>query len=186
MEQQTPVINNQSKQPRANTSTLNIKRCSLEDMPIVASLIRSSADWYRKFVAEKDMSEHDVGQAWIDRNFKKREFYLGRDENAEAIGFHSHQSFGKVAYLGYVYLDIKHVGKGYGKMLVDHARKISLEKGLEAMVLLAHPEATWATKAYEKYGFKRIASNKEQVKGWNNGMLDTYYEEGFDLYRYQL
>ena len=122
---------------------LFISRCNIEEMPIIARLIRSSADWYRSFVAEKDMKEHDVGQEWIDKNFCRREFYLARNPKGEPIGFHSHQTFGKVAYLGYIYLDIAHVGKGYGKKLVDHARRLSEAKQLESMVLLAHPKAKW-------------------------------------------
>lgn len=187
MEQQTSETSTSNQKPVVGSNqNLTIKRCTLDEMPIVASLIRSSADWYSKFVNEKDMDEHYVGQAWIDKNFNKREFYIARDQSGEPIGFHSHQSFGNVAYLGYIYLNVKHVGKGYGKTLVDHAKDLSTKKGLEAMVLLAHPEATWATKAYTKYGFKCIASDKESVTSWKNGALKSYYEEGFDLYHYQL
>lgn len=52
------------------------------------------------------------------------------------------------------------------------------------MVLIAHPQAAWATKAYVKYGFKKIASNKREVISWKEGALQSYYEEGFELYEY--
>lgn len=168
-----------------NENQLRIKRCSQDDMPIVAKLIRSSADWYAKFVDPKDMDEHQVGEKWIQKNFWRRKFFLGTDQGIP-IGFHSHQAFGKSAYLGYIYLDVNHVGKGYGHQLIDHAKKVSIDQGLESMVLLAHPEAKWATKAYRKYGFKRIANKKEDVLSWNQGALKDYYEEGFDLYEYRL
>lgn len=169
-----------------NIPALNIRRCALDEMPIVAKLISSSADWYREFVHEKDMNEHEVGEAWIQKNFWKRKFFLGRNQEGQAVGFHSHQTFGDVAYLGYIYLDVDQVGKGYGKRLIDHAKKVSEDMNLDAMVLLAHPEAKWATKAYMKYGFKKIAEERENVLSWNKGALKDYYEEGFHLYQYEL
>ena len=168
-----------------NRANLAIRRANYQDMPTIAGFISSSADWYRKFVDPKDMDQHEVDQEWIDDNFFRREFFLGVDGDTP-VGTVTLQTLGEDAYLGYVYLDAKHVGKGFGHQLMDHAKKISKERGLEGMVLIAHPQAKWATKAYEKYGFECIARKKEDVLSWNDGALKPYYEEGFHLYRYPI
>lgn len=164
---------------------LQIQRAEKTDMDIIADFIRSSAEWYKPFLAEKDLKEHYVDEKWKEENFKKRDFYLGRDANQGEVGTISLQYFGNYAYLGYIYLDSRHVGKGYGPELINFAKRKCLSKGLDGMCLIAHPEAQWAIKAYEKYGFEKKCTNKNDVLSWNNGFLKNYYEEGFHLYVYE-
>jgi hypothetical protein len=57
--------------------------------------------------------------------------------------------------------------------------------GMVDMILIAHPEAKWAKKAYLKYGFEIIASDRQDVLEWEGGVMKPYYEEGFELYRYE-
>lgn len=170
---------------KSKRATLKIKRAKYSDMPTIAGFINSSADWYREFVDPKDMDQHEVGKEWIDKNYFRRDFYIGF-EGDEPVGTITHQKVGDYSYLGYIYLDKKHVGKGFGHQLMDHAKEISANKGSSGMILIAHPEAKWATKAYEKYGFECIAEEREEVLGWNKGALKPYYEEGFQLYHYEL
>jgi ribosomal protein S18 acetylase RimI-like enzyme len=165
---------------------LQIMRANTQDMSNIAEIIRSSADWYRPFVAEKDMSEHDVDKKWEIENYKKREFWVGKNGNEETVGTVSLQYFNDTAYLGYVYLHADHTGRGYGKVLLDHAKQRAIEKNMEQMVLIAHPEADWAIKAYKRYGFKILFKNRADVLSWKNGLLKPYYEEGFYLFHYDL
>ncbi len=164
---------------------LKIERAEKKDMPKVAKLINSSYDMYEEFVDPKDLDQHHIDKAWIEKNYEKRNFYIAR-AGEESVGTITMQYFGKVAYLGYIYLDVEHMGKGYGKKLIDHARKICEEKGVTSMVLIAHPEATWAIRAYEKYGFKLVSTKKEEILNFNGGFMKPYYEEGFHLYRYNV
>lgn len=166
-------------------SDLKIEAADKEDMDVIAKFIRSSAEWYEPFLDEKDLSEHYVDEQWKKENFKKRDFYIGKTEK-DNIGTISLQYFDDVTYLGYIYLHVKHVGKGYGKKLMDFAKRLSKKNGQDAMVLIAHPEAEWAVKAYEKYGFKKFLTEKEKIVAWKNGLLKEYYEEGFHLYKYDL
>lgn len=152
-------------------------------MPTIAQLVRSSADWYRPFVDEKDMSEHDVDETWQAKNYERRNFYVGSLGN-KAIGTISTQMLGSYAYLGYIYLDVNHVGRGHGGALMRFAEAKIRESTASGMALIAHPDATWAKKAYLKYGFKIAATEKEDVLAWQDGVLKGYYEEGFQLYTY--
>ncbi len=165
---------------------LKIKPASQKDMDTIAEFIRSSATWYEPFLEEKDLKEHYVDDEWKEENYKKRDFYIGKTENEESVGTISLQFFDDVTYLGYIYLHTDHVGKGFGHKLMDHAKDVSLENGQKEMVLIAHPKAQWAIKAYEKYGFERYLTDREKIVSWKDGLLETYYEEGFHLYRYPL
>ncbi len=160
---------------------LGIRPARREEMATIAAFIRSTADWYRPFVAEKDMAEHEVDDAWGQRNYEIRDFYLGSVDD-RPVGTISLQYFGDYAYIGYVYLDADQVGNGYGRQLLDHAARLARKRGMKGLCLIAHPEAKWATKAYRKYGFQRTATEREQVLSWNGGFLRDFYEEGFELY----
>lgn len=160
----------------------SIKPAERQNMSKVADLIRSSADWYAEFVDEGDLSEHYVDKQWEERNYAMRDFYLGRNHEDETVGTLSLQHFHDYTYIGYLYLDVAHVGQGYGKKFMDFACQEALKKGKKGLFLIAHPEAVWAVKAYEKFGFKCIAETREDITTWNYGVLNSFYEEGFHLY----
>ncbi|MCP4913072.1 MAG: GNAT family N-acetyltransferase [Oligoflexia bacterium] len=163
-----------------------IDKATKNDMEDVAKIVSSSASWYEDFVEEKDMDQHIVGKEWIEENFDKRDFYVSKTEEGKNIGTITMQKFKDVTYLGYIYLDVNYVGKGIGQKMIQFAEEKSKEMGQKEMILIAHPEATWATRAYEKYGFKMIGEKKDEVLSYKGGLLEPYYEEGFQLYQYKL
>lgn len=167
---------------RIAASELRVSPVRREEMPVVQSIIRSSAKWYERFVEKQDMHQHLVNDAWAEQNFARREFFLGYRGN-KPFGTLSFQTLRNgVGYLGYVYLDVKMVGNGLGKRLLNFALERARRKNLSHLALIAHPRAEWAVKAYEKFGFRRIASSKAEVLAWNGGAMKPYYEEGFELY----
>ncbi len=165
--------------------TLKIEAASRKEMSLVSHMIRTSADMYAQFVAEEDMDEHYVGAEWEEKNFHQRDFYLGYNAEGDAVGTLSLQYFGDYVYIGYLYLDTKYMGNGYGRRFLDFAREKVAKNNKKGMYLIAHPEATWAVRAYEKYGFKEEASRKEDILAWNQGCLNGYHEEGFNLFVYR-
>lgn len=168
---------------RLTPPPLDIRPAKRDDMRLVADFVRSSADWYRPIVDEKDMGEHAVDDAWAEKNYALRDFYIGSVGNTP-IGTISVQYFEDYAYLGYIYLDVAHVGNGYGRTLIDFAQGVTRREGVRGMSLIAHPDATWAKKAYLKYGFEIAETEKPRVLAWQDGALRPYYEEGFELYIY--
>jgi len=155
------------------------------DMHHVKRFINSTAEWYREFVDPSDMTEHAVDEQWAEENYELRDFYIGHVAG-EPVGTVSLQYFNDYAYLGYVYLDKSQVGKGFGHRLLNHARDMARQQGMRGMALIAHPAATWARKAYLKYGFKISERKKERILAWQNGALRPHYEQGFELYTYDL
>ena len=171
---------------KAPAPPLEIEPATHRDKPAVVDIIRSSASWYEPFVEPEDMGEHLVDREWADENFERREFFVGRSEG-DKVGALSIQEAGKNwLYLGYVYVHTDHVGKRFGGRLLRFAAAEARRRGRRGMVLIAHPEAKWACRAYEKFGFELIAESREDVLAWEGGFLEPYYEEGFQLYRYKL
>ncbi|MDH5429034.1 MAG: GNAT family N-acetyltransferase [Nitrospirota bacterium] len=168
---------------KVSSRRLDIQPAQPHEMVIAANILRSSADWYRPFLDEKDMAQHDVGESWGEMEFTRRQFYIGRAEGAP-VGIVSTQSVGDMAYIGYIYVYDHQTGRGFGPELLRHVRDLTQREGKRGMVLIAHPQATWATRAYVRFGFKRIATTREQVLDWRGGWLKPYYEEGFELYQY--
>lgn len=165
---------------------LKIAKARPEDMAPVVRIIRSSASWYEEFVDPDDLDQHYVDQEWARENFRKREFYVGRIEDSVAGTISLQEAGSDHLYLGYVYLHVDHVGNGFGRDLLDFAESEARRRGRSGLVLLAHPEAEWACRAYEKYGFEVIARDRDAVLGWQNGWLEPYYEEGFHLFELRL
>ncbi len=171
--------------PEADDTELSIEPARWADAPKVVNIIRSSASWYEEIVEPEDMDEHLVDMDWARRNFRRREFYVGRLDD-EVAGTISLQEIGDDhLYLGYVYLHTDHVGNGFGTELLDFARAELVRRGRKSMVLIAHPDAVWAKKAYLRYGFEIIAESDEDVLAWNDGWLEPYHEAGFQLYQYR-
>lgn len=165
---------------------LEIDRADWGDMDAVQQIIRSSASWYEDIVSDEDLAEHYVDGKWARDNFHRREFFVGKLDD-EVAGTITLQEVGDDhIYLGYVYLHTDHVGNGYGGVLLDFARDEARRRGRNSLVLIAHPEAEWACRAYEKYGFRLVAENKEDVLSWEGGWLAPFYEEGFQLYQYKV
>lgn len=162
---------------------LSIRPARREDMPMIAGFVRSSAEWYEPFLDEKDLAEHFVDESWEEENYERRDFYVGY-AGEEAVGTISLQYFGRHAYLGYIYLDASQTGRGYGQTLIKFAEKLARKMGMVDMILIAHPQATWAKRAYLKYGFEIIEKDRERILAWEGGVMKPYYEEGFELYRF--
>lgn len=172
--------------PASPPAALDLEPARWGDMDDVVEIIRSSASWYEDLVEPEDFGDHLVDLEWARENFPRRDFYVAR-LRGEVVGTVTLQDVGEDhVYLGYVYLHEDQVGNGLGRELLDFARDEARRRGRRSMVLIAHPEATWACRAYRKYGFEVIARGRDEVLAWEDGWLEPYYEEGFELYRYRL
>lgn len=154
-------------------------------MHVAAEIVSSTAEWYRPIVAEKDMAEHQVDDRWAQKNYLMREFYFGRVDG-KTVAILSLQHCGDYLYLGYIYVRAQTVGRGLGRQLLDFAARAAAQRGYRGLVLIAHPKATWAVRAYEKFGFRALLRSRDEVLAWNGGFLRPFYEEEFVLYRYEL
>ena len=162
--------------------TVRLRPTTRPELPAVVEILRSTADWYAPFVTPEDLeSQHRVDLAWARENFERREFFSAVLDG-QVVGVLTLQETGDHLYLGYVYVHREHVGKRIGRRLLDHAAAEVERRGLQGMVLIAHPEAEWAVRAYQKYGFECVARTDDDVCAWNDGWLEAYHEQGFHLW----
>ncbi len=162
---------------------LNIRPAKVDDKPDIIAFINSSVEWYRSIIDEQDLPQHAVNNQWADENMAKREFFVAESDGVP-VGTLSMQFFGEYAYLGYVYIDTSQVGNGFGRKLLKFAAEEAQRRGMKGMALIAHPQANWAIKAYQKFGFKLTYRDREEILAWNGGVLKPYYEEYFMLFLY--
>jgi ribosomal protein S18 acetylase RimI-like enzyme len=59
------------------------------------------------------------------------------------------------AYLGFMYVEPAHRGKGVNKLIIDELKRWTKEKGLTELRLEVYHGNTPAISAYEKVGFKK-------------------------------
>lgn len=64
---------------------------------------------------------------------------------------------GKTCYLSSIISNKEDRGKGYGRKLMDHAKKLAEEKGCKAIVLDSGIPREDAHRFYEIYGFEKCA-----------------------------
>lgn len=165
-------------------NTVDLRPTEEGDLTEVVEILRSTADWYEPFVDPEDLdSQHDVDLKWARENMAKREFWSAVLDG-QVVGVLTLQDTGDFLYLGYVYVHRDHVGKRIGRRLLDHASAEVTRRDKQGMVLIAHPEAEWAIRAYQKYGFECVAETDDEVVSWNDGWLEPYHERGFQLWKW--
>lgn len=164
-------------------ATLTIRRATDDDKAYIIHVINSSLAWYTSLIDKNDLGDHAVNDAWAMQNMADREFFIAESEGC-AVGTLSMQFFNDYAYLGYVFIDAQEVGKGFGRKLLEFAELEAKKHNMKGLALLAHPQASWAIKAYQKFGFKLICRDKKDILAWNQGVLKPYYEEFFMLFLY--
>ncbi len=85
-------------------------------------------------------------------------------------------------YLLALYLMKEHQKKGLGRVIVDKMiRSYQLDNRKE-IVLLAHKDATWACRFYEKNGFKLVSRDEKEIKRYSNGIMEKHYIRNSVLY----
>jgi GNAT superfamily N-acetyltransferase len=60
------------------------------------------------------------------------------------------------AYLGFMYVDPKHRGKGVNQQILEYLKQWALSKNLTELILEVYDENLPAIKAYEKAGFSKL------------------------------
>jgi GNAT superfamily N-acetyltransferase len=64
--------------------------------------------------------------------------------------------YAKHAYLGFMYVDPKHRGKGINRQILEYLRQWALSKNLTELRLEVYDENLPAVRAYEKAGFSKL------------------------------
>lgn len=91
-----------------------------------------------------------------------------------------------VVYLLALYFMREHQNKGIGKIVMEHKFHSYKIENRKEIVLLAHQEATWACKFYEKNGFKLISNEEDRIKSYSNKIMENHYIKNSVLYSFKI
>ncbi len=164
--------------------TIEIVRATREMMVHVQNIINSNSHLYAGIVDARDLGEHSVTDAWADRNFKIREFYLlQEDGQGEYVGTGSFQVLGDFTYVGYLYVRYSCQRRGLGQALVSFLGQRAMEAGVQDLRLFVNEKASWARDFYARMGFTVFLSRKEDILSLDGGIMTPFYEEGSLLMR---
>jgi len=156
-----------------------IIRASRELMGEVRTIINSNHDLYKDIVDPVDLPEHWVDDAWAERNFAIREFYLARDDAPKHyVGTASYQNLGKFAYIGYFYIKREFHWQKYGQTLMKFIEMRTVLDHVTDLRLFCNPKSMWARDFYIKIGFKVLSSEKNEILAMDNGVMKPFYEQG--------
>lgn len=170
-----------------NVMAFLVVRASKSLMYEVRECINSNYDRYKDIVSEKDLSEHQVDEVWVERNFEIREFYLGRDSTTKQyVGMGSFQDLGNFAYIGYFYVKPEFQRQNYGRAIMTFLEMRAMSKEITDLRLFANRKAGWAIDFYKKRGFKIISKAKDEILAMDGGVLKPFYEEDAYLMKKEL
>jgi len=153
-------------------------RASQSLMGEVRACINSNFDLYKDIVDPVDLPEHFVDEAWAERNWDIREFYLARDSDAKQfVGMGSYQNLGEFAYVGYFYFKPEFQRRGYGRALMNFLEMRAKYDSLADLRLFCHPQSTWAVEFYTRLGFQVLTADKTEILAMHEGVMAPFYEQ---------
>ena len=142
----------------------SIIRASQNLMPEVVKILNSTSFLFKDLFSDPaDLQEHHVDEAWIVRNFPKREFFLARVDG-EYVGFISYQNLQTYAYIGYLYIRNGFFRRGFGRNLMNFVEMRAKLDKLPEIWLFVNNHANWARQAYDRMCFEIMATTAEDIR----------------------
>lgn len=137
---------------------INIRRAKVEDANILTSIaINSEAYWgYDEDYMESFKDTYRVSENYIS-NYPT--FLIEDDE--EIVGFYGILMNERETGLEYFFIDSKHIGKGYGKLLWSHVIGTAKSLDIKEFEIVTSPEAIGF---YTKLGAIKIGEVESLVK----------------------
>jgi N-acetylglutamate synthase-like GNAT family acetyltransferase len=134
------------------------KAKNIDNIELSELTARSKAQWnYSSEQIEKWKDDLTISAEYID----KYEVYKLKEDD-KLIGYYSFQSVDyKKVKLDNIFINPEFIGRGYGKILMNHFFKKVKSKGFENIYLDSDPNAE---KFYQNLGFKVIGQLESSIK----------------------
>ena len=134
------------------------KAKNIDNIELSELTARSKAHWnYSSEQIEKWKDDLTISAEYID----KYEVYKLKEDD-KLIGYYSFQSVDyKKVKLDNIFINPEFIGRGYGKILMNHFFKKVKSKGFENIYLDSDPNAE---KFYQNLGFKVIGQLENSIK----------------------
>lgn len=135
---------------------MHIREWQPSDTPAIQSLVRDTLSEYG-FDADPEHSEadiQDIRRAYFDAGGAFFVLIDDREELAGTIGFIRIES--GTCKLRKMYVARRHRGRGFGRLLLQHALTEVAKRGYQRVILETTKRMTEAVALYEATGFSRV------------------------------
>jgi len=141
---------------------IQIRKAILADMPVLLAFEQGIVTAERPFdnsLKEGTIHYYDIAAMIAASDVE----VLVAQYNGQVIGSgyarireaKPYLKFPKLAYLGFMYVDPAHRGKGVNKLIIAGLKAWAIEQGMVEMRLDVYADNETAVKAYEKAGFSK-------------------------------
>ena len=145
-------------------------------MSEVKKIINSNFYLYQNIIEHpEDISEHQVDDSWVEKNFMLREFYVARDQG-KYVGMISYQKLGSFAYIGYLFVKQGFHRQGYGRKLMQFLEMRAYQDNVTDIRLFSNKQAQWAIEAYLSWGFNILSENESEICTMDENIMAPFYE----------
>jgi len=142
-----------------------IRACTVEDVPVIYSIINEAADRYRGVIPTDCWHEPYMSRAELEREIAAGVNFSGWEDGGELIGVMGVQRVKDATLIRHAYVRTVQQGKGIGGKLLT-----TLSSQIEGKLLIGTwADAVWAIRFYQGHGF-RLVSGQEK-----NDLLNTYW-----------
>ena len=141
---------------------ITVRKADLKDLESLLRFEQGVIEAERPFdstLKTGDIHYYDIKEMMTSPNF---EIVVAESENkiigsgyARIVSSKHYLKHEKNIYLGFMYVDPVHRGKGVNQKILEALKKWSIEQGVTEMRLDVYYDNLAAIKAYEKAGFKK-------------------------------
>lgn len=134
-----------------------IRRARPDEADLLSALaFRSKAHWgYPKSFMEACRSELTLSPSYIDAHPT-----FDIELEGVVVGFYSLEALSaNQVELGYLFVEPAHIGRGFGRRLMEHAKREARALGYRAMVVQGDPHAE---RFYRAAGGRRVGSRESE------------------------
>lgn len=155
---------------------LNYRKIEAADNKRIAEIIRANLEKLHLDVPGTAYFDPELEHlsSYYGSDSSKRTYFVALDEDSQVIGGVGVAEFSGIencAELQKLYLDDSAKGKGYGKELIQLAKRWAKSAGYKNLYLETHTNLSAALKLYEKMGFRQI----ERPCSTAHSTMDRFY-----------
>ncbi len=145
--------------------TVMIRQCNETDFEAIYAIINDAAEAYSGVIPEDRWKEPYMSREELQHEIDAGVVFWGYEEDEEMVGVTGVQDVQDVTLIRHAYVRRAWQKKGIGGKLLSELRK----KTFRPILIGTWADALWATRFYEKHGFKLVSTEEK------NRLLKKYW-----------
>jgi len=142
-----------------------IRPCTALEFDVIWTIINDGARVYAGVIPADCLKEPYMPKSELQHEIKDGVVFWGYEDASELIGVMGIQDVRDVTLIRHAYVRTSAQGRGIGKQLLSHLRKLAKNP----LLIGTWTDATWAIRFYQKHGFELLSPDE---KNW---LLPKYW-----------